>query len=106
MSNSKEYYGSVKGMPQELLVDRLAAARKALRELEVEAERRGAFTQAELMADRLHKLLHFGVDCDYYYSDWPNPAGCRARFLNAATTAFKVTSLGEILNVLENAKSS
>ena len=82
-----EYYGSVKGMPAEILRKRLSKAQEEVSELSAEKERRSAFTAAELLADRLHRLLHFGVDCDYYYSDWPSPTGCRAEFHSLAQQA-------------------
>lgn len=75
-----EYYGSVKGMPLDILSQRLSKAETDVRELQAEKKRREEFTSTELLAERLHKLLHFGTDCDFYYSDWPLPAGCRAEF--------------------------
>jgi hypothetical protein len=81
---STEYYGSVKGMPVGILEERLCRAETELQELSAEKKRRLQFTDAERLADRLHRLLHFGTDCDFYYSDWPNPQGCRAEFHDLA----------------------
>ena len=79
-----EYYGSVKGMPIGILEERLQRAIAEHQELSTEKHRRSQFTDAEKLADRLHRLLHFGTDCDFYYSDWPTPTGCRADFHNLA----------------------
>lgn len=81
----KEFYGSVKKMPDDILEERLQQAVKDTNELAAEKRRREQFTEAEKLADKLHGLLHYHIDCDYDYSDWPNPTGCRSRFLIAAT---------------------
>ena len=86
--DSLEYYGDVKGMPLDTLRSRLKKAQDDTDELILELQRRNNFTEAEKLADRLHRLLHFGVDCDFYYSAWPNPTGCRAEFRNLANDAF------------------
>lgn len=82
-----EYYGSVKGMPGEILRQRLQKATEDAAELVKEKTRREAFTSTEQLSDRLHHLLHFGTDCDYYYSDWPEERGCRAEFKQLAHQA-------------------
>jgi hypothetical protein len=74
------YYGSVEGMPDATLRRRLDKARDDLAELTKERIRRESFTSAQRLAERLHRLLHSGVDCDFYYSNWPNATGCRAEF--------------------------
>jgi hypothetical protein len=84
LAKPAEYYGSEKGMPQGILEERLRKAQDDVDVLAAEKVRRAHFTDAERLADRLHRLLHFGVDCDFYYSDWPNPTGCRADFRNLA----------------------
>lgn len=76
------YYGSPEGMPEETLRKRLEALDKELQSLKAEAARRSRFTSAEILA--LHRLLHFGADCDFYYSNWPLATGCRAAFRVAA----------------------
>ncbi len=77
---SLEYYGNVNGMPQDMLNTRLKKAQEEVNELSLEIQRRNNFTEEEKLADRLHRLLHFGTDCDFYYSDWPHATGCRADF--------------------------
>lgn len=89
-----EYYGSVKGMPHKLLTDKLAKAHEEIREFSEELKRREAFTDTEILADKLHKLLHWGTDCDYFYSDWPNPTGCRADFYKHAVNLMNLTGDG------------
>lgn len=110
---SLEYYGSPEGMPQEILDARLQHAQITVKELETELSRRDAFTVIEKLADRLHKLLHFGVDCDYYYSKWPSPTGCRSEFKRLAEIitkhyeyasdpeAIKDYTLGGLIHFLE-----
>jgi hypothetical protein len=85
--DSLEYYGATKGMPIDILNTRLKKAQADTDELSLELLRRKNFTEAEKLADRLHRLLHFAVDCDFYYSDWPNPTGCRAEFRTLAEEA-------------------
>lgn len=82
-----EYYGATKGMPLDTLYTRLKKSQDAVDELSLEVQRRNSFTEEEKLADRLHRLLHFAVDCDFYYSDWPHPTGCRAQFHTLATEA-------------------
>jgi hypothetical protein len=53
-------------------------------ELAAERSRRAKFTSTERLADRLHYLIHFAADCDFYYSDWPIPTGCRSQFYELA----------------------
>lgn len=79
-----EFYGDTKYMPQDLLCKKLEDAQRAVTEFTTEQTRRKAFTSTELLADRLHRLLHFQVDCDYHYSDWPIPNGCRSEFHSLA----------------------
>lgn len=81
---SAEYYGSVEGMPEDVLRKSYEKARNLALELAAEVARRETFTSAERLADTLHKLIHFTADCDYYYSNWPNATGCRAEFRIAA----------------------
>jgi len=71
----------------EILRARFSNATMEVAELNVEIKRREAFTSTELLSDRLHRLLHFGTDCDYAYSDWPNPSGCRTGFHQLALVA-------------------
>lgn len=91
---SMEYYGSVKGMPRKLLEERLNQARLDTDEFSKEIKRRDAFTDVEILADRLHRLIHWGVDCDYFYSDWPFPTGCRADFYKHAVNLMNLTGDG------------
>lgn len=91
-----EYYGDVKGMPIETLESRLKAAIATKEDLEAEQARRAAFTSTEVLADRLHRLLHFQLDCDYHYSDWPNPRGCRAEFHGVARQIEQIEKFGNL----------
>ena len=116
--SAEEYYGAVKGMPLELLTTKLKKAQDDAAELSLELQRRENFTEAEKLAERLHRLLHFGTDCDYYYSDWPHPTGCRAEFrmlANQALTWFDRVAqtnttvradypLGQLIHFLEVAR--
>lgn len=79
-----EYYGDTKHMPEDLLLKKLDDAQLVIAELAKERDRRKLFTSTELLADRLHRLLHFSADCDYHYSNWPLPRGCRSEFHNLA----------------------
>jgi len=87
---AKEYYGSDAGMPDDILEQRLASAKETFERLMIERERRKAFTMAERFADRLHRLLHLGADCDFYYSEWPLATGCRAEFRGLAEQMLRV----------------
>lgn len=79
------FYGDLKYAPQSVVVKKFQDAQKALCEAEAELERRKKFTPAQIMADRLHRLLHMSLDCDYAYSDWGSTlTSCRAQFLGLA----------------------
>jgi hypothetical protein len=83
------FFGDLKYAPEGVLVKKLANAKKEIIEIENEQARRARFTSDERLADRLHRLLHVGVDCDYAYSDWGAGAGltsCRADFLLLANS--------------------
>lgn len=83
-TEQKAYYGSIKGMSEVMLLEKKKEAERILSESCEELARRQAFEPAELLADRLHKLLHFAAECDYHYSDWPNVNGCRYEYRHAA----------------------
>ena len=90
-TEQKAYYGSIRGMSEVMLLEKKKEAERFLKEAErflsescEELARRQAFEPAELLADRLHKLLHFAAECDYHYSDWPNANGCRYEYRHAA----------------------
>lgn len=83
-TEQKVYYGSIKGMPEDMLLEKKKEAERFLSESCEELARRQAFEPAELLADRLHKLLHFAAECDYHYSDWPNANGCRYEYRRTA----------------------
>jgi hypothetical protein len=114
-----DFCGSVEFMDDELLRTKLAQAMKDVQELSSEQERRSHFTSTEILADRLHRLLHPVHDCDYSYSKWPMPFGCRLEFWNLAYSCekwFKVYSekvpkgvsddypLGQLIKFLEIAR--
>ena len=85
-----EYYGDTKHMPKATLNERVRKAHDDLVELNTEITRRANFTDAQRLADRLHHLLHIGVDCDYFYSDWPGPlTSCREDFLILAERSIR-----------------
>ena len=65
-----EWYGDIKKMPEDLLIKSAIDLRNKLDEAHNEIDRREGFTDAQKLADRLHRLLHLGVECDYDYSDW------------------------------------
>ena len=102
--SDQEFSGDVKLMPDNILQDRLDAALKAATELEAERRRRESFTIAERLADRLHRLLHFTVECDYEYSAWPKPTGCRAEFRTLAENLLNAPDLGAIVHLMEVAR--
>ena len=81
---SMEYYGSMEGMPEDILNMKSKKLSIEFELIKKEIRRRDEFTDTEKLADRLHRLLHFAMDCDYYYSHWPSPNGCRTKFLNIA----------------------
>lgn len=81
MTKTAEFYGSTKFMPEDILSQRLKKAQDDIAELSAEKERRAAFTPEMKLCDRLHRLWHFGADCDYLYSDWPDAKGCRHEHL-------------------------
>lgn len=81
MNKQTEFYGSTKFMPEDILKARLKKAQEDIAELSAEQERRAAFTPEMKLCDRLHRLLHSHIDCDYHYSDWPEAKGCRHDYL-------------------------
>lgn len=95
-----EWYGTVNKMPEDILQERLQAARATTIEIEREVQRRSRFTFAEILADRIHSIIHKREDCDYHYSDWPNPKGCRLETLGRATRIVGLDIEGEKLDGL------
>ena|ERR1700729_2749739 len=88
-----DYYGSTKYMPLTLLEEKIVSTRETYQELTQELDRRNSFTSTERLADRLHALLHSAVDCDYWYSDWPQRTGCRGDAYNMASNVEKWFSI-------------
>lgn len=96
----KPFFGSVEFMPEANLAARLKSFKTELSELLEEQRRREAFTSTERLADRLHNLLHRRVDCDYNYSKWPHPTGCRSDFWSLAAALEQVGPQPYLDNVL------
>lgn len=76
--------GDVRYLSNPEIDSELATNHAKVVELAREKQRRSTFTEAEKLADRLHKLLHYTVRCDYAYSHWPEPRGCRNEYLATA----------------------
>lgn len=72
--------GQVELLPDDQLAQELVYTTARIKQLEKEKERRATFTASERLADQLHQLLHYKIDCDYVYSQWDNPKGCRVEF--------------------------
>lgn len=81
---AEKWFGDIRKMPEDIFRKRYEAAKREVQEFNNENARRAALTSEMKLADRLHDLLHWKVDCDYHYSDWPNTAGCRSVFYSLA----------------------
>jgi hypothetical protein len=81
-----DFNGDIRFMPENILTKNIESLYRQLEEHKEERKRRNAFTPIEILADRLHDLLHLNADCDYNYSHWPKPQGCRAVFKTKAQT--------------------
>lgn len=76
---------NVKSLTDEQVTARIREVDEDRKLLLVEIQRRANITPAQRLADRLHRLLHMKLECDYSYSDWPGPLSqCREDFLQLA----------------------
>jgi hypothetical protein len=75
------------------------------KELRAEVQRRANMTPAQRLADRIHRLLHTKVDCDYAYSDWGGTlTSCRAEYLSLAERLLQFDDIRHIVMEMEKAR--
>jgi len=98
---------SIKDMPSSIMIQRKKELETIVSEFSEELKRRSLFTPSELLADRIHNLLHFGEECDYNSSSWPHPSGCRREYQRVAVSILvsnNSETVNKILDLMEQVR--
>ena len=106
-TEQKAYYGSIRGMSEAMLLEKKKELEMMVSGFSEELKRRNLFTPSELLADRIHNLLHFGEECDYNSSHWPHPSGCRREYQRVAVSILvsnNSETVNKILDLMEQVR--